>query len=103
MGSRSSVTRWVTDPSNGNYEVYVSEFDTEEGTLGEPSNVSNDPDARDQDPMFSDDGQSIVYGKEVRSDGIQHLYRAATDLSSVPKRIDPGEHDWYSVPAWSRR
>jgi Tol biopolymer transport system component len=81
-------------------EVYAAPFSDEE--LGGPVQISNGPAARDQDPMFSTDGQQIVYGSQ--HGGIQDLYIAPLGEPDNRFRLDvDGLPSFRAVPAWSLR
>jgi len=89
-------------------EVYAAPFDGE--GLGEPVQIS-DPvsDAREQDPMFSPDGKSIVYGVQPidRTTGelvsSQELWVASVEAPGDRRRISADDPPFWAVPAWSGR
>ena len=65
-------------------------------------------DAREQDPMFSPDGESIVYGAQpIDSTGklvpTQALWVASVDDPSDRQKISVDDPDFWAVPAWSGR
>jgi Tol biopolymer transport system component len=51
---------WRGTDVDGNWEVYVADFT--DRRLVNPSVVSDEGDGKDQDPMFSPDGDQVVYG-----------------------------------------
>lgn len=84
---------WTSD-RNGNFEVYVADFDG--SALMTPVNVSNDPATQDDGPEWSPDGQQVVFHKLAGGNG--DIYRVNRDGSN-PVRLttDPADDRW---PSW---
>lgn len=84
-----------------NYEVYAAPF--ADGRLGDPVPIS-DPSSvgREQDPMFSPDGESIVYA--IQGDGgTQELWVASLDDPDDRRPISADDPRFWAVPAWAGR
>jgi hypothetical protein len=92
-----------------NFEVYAASFDGKD--LGTPVRIS-DPDtsSREQDPTFSPDGKSIVYGRQDyvaagddKLQDAQALWIASVKTPEDRSQLSPEDLQFWAVPAWSGR
>ncbi len=94
-------------------EVLAAPFDLETLSAGQLVHISGDLPGDDQDPMFSLDGDQIVYTHSPPDDPAttdideselaRELWMASVADPSDRHKISGTEHAFYSTPAWSRR
>jgi Tol biopolymer transport system component len=90
------------DTGGGNFRVVVAPI-TSSG-LGAGTVVASAP-GKDQDPMFSPDGEQVVYGHvDPGQNGQRQELRVVSVTGGSFRPVQPpGGLDFLSVPAWSRR
>ncbi len=90
-----------------NYEVYAAPF--RDGSLGEPVLISDPVSvAREQDPTFSPEGDSIVYGaqeynEDAQPGNVQALWIAPIEEPDDRRLVSADDPQFWGVPAWSGR